>query len=136
MKDINPLIDSIEQHEGYRGEAYKDTLGFDTIGMGTKLPLSMREARLLLRIRLMDMIEHIEVRKPIFNRVPIEVQNILAEMAYQLGVRGLLGFKKMWKHIEEYEFAEASVEGLDSRWAKQTPKRANELMKRMREVEG
>ena len=55
-------------------------------------------------------------------------------MAYQLGVNGVLKFKKMIEALRSKDYKEASKQGLDSLWAKQTPQRANRLMKRMSEL--
>ena len=48
-------------------------------------------------------------------------------MVFQLGVGGVSKFKKMWKALKQNDYQTASEEMLDSRWAKQTPKRAEEL---------
>ena len=121
----------LKENEGFRGDVYKDTLGFDTIGYGTKLPFSKKEATVLLRMRINDKIEELSRRKPLFTQLPHNVQEILAEMAYQLGVAGLLKFRKTWLYLEENEYESASVEMLDSLWAKQTPNRAKELSDRL-----
>ena len=63
--------------------------------------------------------------------LPQEVQHILVNMCFQLGQRGLSNFKQMCKAIEEADWERASIEMLDSRWAKQTPQRAERLKNRM-----
>ncbi len=50
--------------------------------------------------------------------------DILIAMAYQLGISGLKGFKKMLSAFRAGDYALASREMLNSRWAKQTPNRA------------
>ena len=129
---MNELINSIKEHEGFVPDVYKDSLGFDTVGYGTKMPLSKEEAELILKHRLNDKINKIIEKKPIILTLPQDKQFVLFEMAYQLGVGGLLKFKKMWKAIEEKDYTEASVEMLDSKWANQTSSRAKELSERMR----
>ena len=129
---MNELINSIKEHEGFVSDVYKDSLGFDTVGYGTKMPLSKEEAELILKHRLNDKINKIIEKKPIILTLPQDKQFVLFEMAYQLGVGGLLKFKKMWKAIKEKDYTEASIEMLDSRWANQTPSRAKELSERMR----
>jgi lysozyme len=49
---------------------------------------------------------------------------VLLSMAYQMGVSGLLKFRKMLAAIEDNDWEEAARQALDSRWAKQTPARA------------
>ena len=122
------LLDKIEQSEGFIGMPYKDSLGKDTIGIGTLLPLSKKEARLLLKSRLNNKIVSLFKEKDFVLDFTEEKQEVLYEMVYQLGVSGLLNFKKMWKALEEKDFKTAAAEGLDSRWAKQTPNRAKKLM--------
>ena len=63
--------------------------------------------------------------------LPQEVQHILVNMCFQLGQRGLSNFKQMGKAIEESDWEKASLEMMNSRWAKQTPQRAERLKNRM-----
>jgi len=129
---MNRLITDIKQDEGFRGQEYLDSLNIPTIGFGTKLPLSESEAELILKSRLEAKIRHLVKEKPIVAKLSDERKEVLFNMAYQLGVNGLLKFKKMWKAIELGNFEEAYNEGLNSRWARQTPNRANKLMEIMR----
>ena len=52
---------------------------------------------------------------------------VIIEMVFQLGIGGVSKFKKMWKALKQNDYQIASEEMLDSKWAKQTPKRAEEL---------
>ncbi|MBE3087291.1 MAG: hypothetical protein IMZ64_13870 [Bacteroidetes bacterium] len=126
------LIDDIKLNEGFRGLVYKDTLGFDTIGYGTKLPLTEEEGELILQHRLGEKIEELNQRMPLYRTLPIDKRQIIAEMAYQLGVSGVINFKNMWKALGRGDYNSAAVEMLDSRWAKQTPTRAKKLAEKMR----
>ena len=55
---------------------------------------------------------------------PAKVQLALMHMRFQLGMTGVLKFKKTLALIQEDRFKEAAVEARDSRWAKQTARRA------------
>jgi lysozyme len=121
------LIEDIKQSEGFKGEQYLDHLGKPTIGYGTLLPLTEEEAELLLRFRLDKKIKQIQEAKPILFKLNENRQNAIYEMCYQLGVGGVLKFKKMWEAIEVHNYKQAYKEALDSRWALQTPNRANKL---------
>lgn len=126
-------IDDIKQEEGFKGVVYKCTEGFDTIGYGTKLPLTKEEATLLLEYRLNKMKS--ELNSSLYAlEAPDEVWSILYNMAYQLGVPGLLKFKKMLEALKNKDYVEASKQGMDSIWYKQTPQRAQRLMKRLRDI--
>ena len=58
-----------------------------------------------------------------------ERQEVLFSLSYQLGTTGLLNFKRMWAAIEAHDFATAAAELLDSKYATQTPNRANKNAK-------
>lgn len=124
----NELIEEIIEDEGFVGMPYDDSLGIPTIGMGTKLPLDEDEAKLILEYRLNKKIGGLLAAKPIVFTLPQDKQKVLFNMAYQMGVGGLLNFKKMWAAIEAHDWIEAGKEGRDSRWYTQTPNRAEKLM--------
>jgi lysozyme len=58
-------------------------------------------------------------------------QAVLIGMAFQMGLKGLLQFKRTLGSIEDGQFSEAAAEMLDSAWAKQTPARAMRLATQM-----
>lgn len=126
------VIDSIKEHEGFRGLQYLDHIGNPTIGYGTLLPITMEEAELLLSHRLSAMIRELQAAKPFIDGLPLDAKIVLLEMAYQLGVPKLLGFQRMWAAIERGYFQGAGDEMLDSRWYQQTPHRARALSDRMK----
>lgn len=126
-------IDDIKQEEGFKGVVYKCTEGFDTIGYGTKLPLTKEEATLLLEYRLNKVKS--ELCSSLYAlEAPNEVWDILYNMAYQLGVPGLLKFEKFFKALHGKNYNQASIEMLNSRWAKQTPNRAKRFSDRMKAI--
>jgi len=131
------LIADIKAHEGYSKKVYKDTLGYDTIGIGflvSSLELDEDVCDIILE-RILQKNESILQRKLTFySKQPIEVQNIIQNMFYQLHYR-LLNFVKTLHYIENGKYKAASVEMLDSLWAKQTPNRAKELSERMAKVD-
>lgn len=126
-------VEDIKNEEGFKGVVYKCTEGFDTIGYGTKLPLTKEEATLLLEYRLGKLKS--ELNSSLYAlEAPNEVWDILYNMAYQLGVPGLLKFEKFFKALHSKNYNKASIEMLDSRWAKQTPNRAKRLSDRMKVI--
>jgi len=128
------LIGSVKKHEGYRSKAYQDSLGVWTIGYGTNLqtleiPKELAEDWLVQYLRHEQaLLETLSVYREL-NEVR---QEVLIEMAYQLGHSGLRKFKKMWAALVIEDYKWAATEMLDSTWHKQTPKRAEELAERMR----
>ena len=55
-------------------------------------------------------------------------------MAFNLGITRLKKFKMMFSALNEGNWVEASVQGLDSKWAKQVYNRAHRLMDRLRSI--
>ena len=140
MKDIAkmPLIDSIKKHEGYVGVVYKDSLGIDTIGYGfaiKDLELDADVCDIILERKIKNLQDRVKNKFSWYIYMPPEIQDVLMEMCYQLGVTGVSKFKKTVAYLQNKEFKNASIEMLDSRWAKQTPNRAKELSNRVKEVE-
>ena len=126
------LINSRKIHESFVDHVYQDSLGKDTLGYGTLRPITKEEASLLLEYRLNKMISELIAKESFYTNLPETKAEIVAEMVYQMGVGGVLKFKKMWKALKIKDYEEASLQMLDSTWAKQTPNRAIELAKRMR----
>lgn len=124
------LIEDIKQEEGFSGMVYRCTEGFDTIGYGTKMPITKEEAELILNHRLNQ--TKAQLTSYLYDLdIKQEAWDILFNMAYQLGVKGVLNFKNMIKALKDNDYKEASIQMLDSLWAKQTPNRAKRLSDRM-----
>jgi lysozyme len=131
------LIDSIKQHEGYVGVVYKDSLGIDTIGYGfaiKDLELDTDVCDIILERKLKNLEDRVNLKFSWYKYMPQEIKDVVMEMCYQLGVTGVSKFKKTLAYLQDKRWEEASVEMLDSLWAKQTPNRAKELSNRVKEV--
>ena len=132
------LIDSIKKHEGYVPTVYKDSLGIDTIGYGftiKDLELDEDICEIILERKLKELETRVNLKFKWFMYMPQEIKDVVMEMCYQLGVGGVSKFKKTIAYLQNKQWEEASVEMLDSLWAKQTPNRAKELSNRVKEVD-
>lgn len=127
--DYTKLLASIKRHEGFRGKPYQDTTGHTTIGYGRNLdanPLTEMEAEMLLRADIQRALTG--CRNLDFWPTLDEVrQRVLIEMALNLGIDGVLKFRKMLGAISIQAWAQASHEMRDSRWAGQVGERAQVL---------
>jgi lysozyme len=135
-KEINMNIELLKVHEGFRGMPYKCSEGFDTIGYGTLLPLSEKEAEMLLRYRLGMVETSLQDNIDFYDDLPVEIRGVLLNLGYQLGITGLLKFRKTLVYLERREYLKASEEMKDSLWYKQTKNRAKELSKIVAACEG
>ena len=124
------LLKAIKLSEGFRDRVYKDSLGIDTIGYGfaiKDLVLDEDISEMILRRKLDSLIDRVNKRFKFVKDLPQEAQDVMYEMCYQLGVTGVSKFRKTLAYLENHEFRMASKEMLDSKWARQTPNRANRL---------
>jgi len=126
----------IKKHEGFVPKIYKDSLGFATIGYG-HLVLETDRFKEGVTYKKKDLEEVFDSdfntaksnANQLIEGLPIHHQAkcVIIEMVFQLGIGGVSKFKKMWKALKQNDYQIASEEMLDSKWAKQTPKRAEEL---------
>ena len=124
------LIDQIKEHEGFRSTVYQCTEGHDTIGFGFKvadLELDLDLAEEILVRKLEHLIRRVKNRFSWVNEAPYEIQDVVYNMCYQMGISGFSKFKKTIKYLADKDYNKASKEMLDSRWARQTPNRAIKL---------
>lgn len=153
------VIDHLRREEGVRPKAYKDHLGYWTIGVGrlidprkggritpeedaillandpsrkgkawTEYVLTDAEINMLLRN---DVARFVAAMKdwPSWRKVQGNTARMVAllSMCFQLGPVGLAGFKNSLKMVTEGRFGEAADNFMLSKWAKQTPSRAERI---------
>ena len=132
----NDLKARIKEHEGFVPKIYKDQLGFKTIGFGhLVLPTDKFKEDVTYKKKDLEEVfdRDFNIAKSNANQLikglPLHHQAkcVIIEMVFQLGSGGVSKFKKMWKALKQNDYHTASEEMLDSKWAKQTPKRAEEL---------
>ena len=146
---FDKLLESVKKHEGYRNKVYLDTLGKRTVGVGHLCVEDFweddkeYEEDFLMGILQKDLQGAIDKAEDLINNCPSggkanisdDAKILIIEMVFQLGGNGVSKFRKMWQALQQDppDYAEASVQMLDSRWAKQTPNRAQEMAKHMKE---
>lgn len=137
MTDLVKLTAQLRQDEGVRACAYQDHLGYLTIGVGRLIDerksggLSAKEIDYLLANDIADRISGLQRALPWFAHLDDARQGVLINMAFQLGLGGLMGFANTLKLIERGDYRRAAEEMLRSKWASQTPARAWRLAKQM-----
>ena len=127
---MNDLLESIKKHEGFVEHVYQDSLGIDTIGYGfaiKDLILDEDIAEDILMRKLEKLKRNANSRFQWLEDMPQEVQAVVLNMCYQLGVTGVSKFRKAISALQERDWSEAADEMLDRLWARQTPNRAKEL---------
>ena len=138
VKWIAQATQQITRHEGEVLHAYQDHLGFWTIGVGRLIDKSKGggithdEAQYLLNNDITTRVEALQSKLPWFDQLSDVRKAVLLNMSFQLGIAGLLGFGRTLEMIKMGNYVEAADNMLKSKWAQQTPKRANELANQMR----
>ncbi len=131
---MDELLEQIKRHEGLRLKPYRCPSGKLSIGYGRNLEdsgISLEEAELMLRndiSSLRNVLRHYswwesldDVRK-----------DAIVNMAYNLGVIGLLKFKRMIFALKKNDYDTAAIEMMNSKWAEQVGDRAKELSNQIR----
>jgi len=143
--DMERLLKSVRDHEGYRNKVYLDTLGKRTVGVGHLCVEDFWEddkeydEKFLMEILEKDLENAISGAEELLGEYTVHDQckEIIVEMVFQLGKTGVSKFRNMWAALKDPripDYKTAAAEMLDSRWAKQTPNRAKAMAKTMKEI--
>lgn len=128
---MQELINQLIRHEGLRLKPYRCTAGKLSLGIGRNIDdngITEAEAIMLLMNDIDRCKWELATALPWASRLDKLRYNVLINMCFNMGISRLLSFKKMLKALKEGNYDIASLEGMDSRWAKQVGKRADELM--------
>mgnify|MGYP000027068122 CR=1 FL=1 len=132
-REFSELCERIKFAEGFREKPYLCSEGVPTFGYGLTY-ITEYESEWILRRRVRECVAlvegYLENERISLDEFRIK---ILAEMSYQLGFKGVLRFKKMWKALKAFDYDTASQEMLNSKWHIQTPSRCEYLAKKMKE---
>jgi len=129
---MDKLIEMIKHHEGVVAHAYKDSRGYLTIGVGRLIDeelgggLSDDEIDYLLANDLKRCQVEAETY-PWFAGLSEPRKAVVVSMLFNLGKPRWDGFKKAQAAIEAGDYGEAASQMLDSRWAAQVGKRAEDM---------
>ena len=129
------LEEQIIAHEGIRLKVYRCPAGKLTIGIGRNLEeigISHAEARHLLNNDILRCRVELSKALPFWHALSNMRQRVLIDMTFNLGLAGLLEFKKMMLAIKKGRYDEAAEEMLTSTWAHQVTTRARWLAAAMR----
>ena len=143
--NMDRLLASVKKHEGYRNKVYLDTLNKRTVGVGHLCVEDFweddkeYEEKFLMTILEHDLQTAIKGAEDLIQEhgcsdIDDLAKELIVEMVFQLGKTGVSKFRNMWKHLSALEYSLAASEMLDSRWAKQTPNRANNMANLMKGI--
>jgi lysozyme len=124
--------------EGIRLYAYKDSLGYLTLGCGRLIDrrlgggITMVEAMYLLDNDIDKCVRQLVGALPWFTALDAVRQTVLCNMCFNLGITRLLKFKNTLAAVERGDYEAAALGMMQSKWATQTGARAERLAKMMK----
>lgn len=142
---MSKLIEMLERHEGLRLKPYKCTANKHTVFIGRNYednPFTTDELTLILSKGCTKEVAYEicsndvrRIKKELVKRLDFfstldEVrQAALIDMAFQMGVGGLLGFKKMIEASRQKDWLMACLHAKDSMWGRTFINRSTEILK-------
>ena len=138
-KQYTECINIIKRREGFSARAYHDTNNVLTIGYGTNLEcgISEKSALALLDSVLEECRQELD-KQTEKNNIPSNLSDgwnmALLLLSYNIGVAGVLKFKKMIQALKDGDFAKAREEMRNSKWLEQVGNdRVNEVIELTRD---
>lgn len=132
--DREALIRQLRLHEGERLKPYRCTAGKLTIGIGRNLEdrgITAAESAYLLGNDIAAVQQQVLNALPWAAQLDDVRQRVLLDMAFNMGIGGLLSFKNTLATIKAGDYTKAAAMMLDSRWAGQVGRRAERLSRMM-----
>lgn len=142
------LLARLPRSEGRTVKPYLDTQGKWTVGVGHNISALGLPPKMVVEIiengkltdAMVDELLIIDVDRVIkacqeiavFNKLDIVRQSVLADMVFNMGVEGVLGFRNTLGLIGRGDWAGAAANMLKSKWAEQVGNRAIQLAEIMR----
>src|SRR5690554_2701208 len=150
--NVSRVIRMLRNEEGVRHQPYRDHLGYETIGVGHlvdprkggSLPgwaldelhqngrLSDASVDRLLEDDIINVVNQLETQLPWVSSLDQVRYTVLLDMAFQMGISGLLGFENTLRHVREGNYEQAADNMRQSLWYRQTPNRAERRINEMR----
>lgn len=145
MIDMNEIMQRFAFHEGVVLKPYRCPAGYRTIGIGRNLdtnPITEEEKEVvgdwehgitrnaafyLLRHDLLRCRRQCRKYIAFWSSLDIERKYALLDMCFNLGIHGLLKFRKMLAAMEIGDFRGAAKECLNSKYAKDVGARAERI---------
>ena len=148
VMNIDKLREQLKIDEGVKYEIYLDHLGYPTFGIGHLITEADEEhgkpvGTPITEERVNSVFDkdveiYVSEAKKVFPKLaelPSEAQEVIVNMTFNMGAPRLSKFKKFIAAVEARNWDTASVEMMDSRWAKQVGNRAIRLRDRIKSLD-
>lgn len=150
------MLKTIQEYEGLRLRAYEDTVGILTIGYGCNLEavtsgqlasvgiklvevvrgkaITKEQAEKLFDIQLAAIVEEIENSAIPYYDQPEIIKEIIRNLCFNMGVAGVLKFKRTLVAIKNGDYALAADHLEDSKWYGQVGRRSKDIVDTLRDI--
>lgn len=125
----------LKREEGFIPHAYQDHLGYWTIGYGKLIDqrkgggITEKQALMLLRDEIEEKRRELDTQLGWWRTLDETRQTVILAMVFQMGIAGVLGFKNTLAALKAGDYAKAAKGIRGSKWAQQTPGRAERMAK-------
>lgn len=128
-----PVKELLANKAGYTlADGMPWTVGFGfTQGVTPDTRMPREQAERMLEQKVADMDATLKNTLSWYDSASFVTKTILINMAFNMGVKGLLGFKNTLKYISEKNYVQAAANMRKSLWYQQVTNRAERLAKRM-----
>ena len=146
--NLEKLQEELEIDEGCKYEIYLDHLGYPTFGVGHLVlesdpeygwevgaSIDTHRVNEAFEDDVQNVLTDCEKLYVQWEHLPEEVQRVIANMMFNMGLTRLSKFKGMKHCVDARDWNTAADEMVDSRWYNQVTNRANRLVERMRSIE-
>lgn len=133
--DASILEQELIRDEGEVLHAYPDSLGYLTIGIGHLIDkrkggkISKAASRFIFAEDLAEKVADLDRAIPWWRELPAAKQRVVINLCFQLGITGLLKFKKMLAALKAGDYKTAAKQLRDSALYRQTPERTKRRAK-------
>ena len=127
-RELLALVKDMDENDGRPW-----TVGFgDTHGVTPDSTRNRQQAERKLERHIIDYLAALEAALPWVKQASFVTRTVLLNMAFNMGLKGLLGFRNTLRFIEAKDYARAASNMTQSLWYRQVGGRAKELVERMR----
>lgn len=134
--NLDTMRTELIRDEGMKLKPYRCTAGKLTIGVGRNLDdvgITQGEAAHMLDGDIQRTASALDAALPWWRTLDEVRQRVVLNMAFNMGIAGLLKFKHTLAAMQAGKFEDAAAGMLDSQWANQVGQRAQRLAAMMRQ---
>jgi len=141
MGEVTNIYDQLKRDEGIRFVPYKDTRGFNTVGVGHNLdanplpnesyPMYPNRAFEILKEDVSRVRTKLIADLPWVASLPDVYEGVLLNMSFNMGTHGTELFHHMLADVQSGNYSQAAADMESSAWYSQVGQRAERLVQQM-----